>query len=79
VWAVGCQQKAGGDVAQASASVKAPDEAKIGDIAVCAVHREHQIVVTDKTPHVDYKGKTYYFCCETCAHNFAEHPELFVH
>jgi YHS domain-containing protein len=55
----------------------APGEAKVGDRTKCIVSG-HEFVVTADSPHADYNGKTYYFCCPDCPKAFQEHPEKFV-
>ena len=30
------------------------------------------------TPKSDYKGTTYYFCCDSCKEEFDRHPEEYV-
>jgi YHS domain-containing protein len=55
----------------------APGEAKVGDHAKCPVSG-HEFVVTADSPHADYNGKTYYFCCPDCPKAFQDHPEKFV-
>ena len=52
-------------------------EAKVGDRTKCIVSG-HEFVVTADSPHADYNGKTYYFCCPDCPKAFAAHPEKFV-
>ncbi len=34
--------------------------------------------VADTTPHVDYEGTRYYFCCAGCAKSFQENPARYV-
>jgi len=63
---------------RAEPSLKLPGEARLGDRTTCTVHKEHQLVVTAATPKVDYKGKTYYFCCPVCANKFGERPQDYV-
>ena len=54
-----------------------PGEAKVGDRTKCPVSG-HEFVVTADSPHADYNGKTYYFCCPDCPKAFEAHPEKFV-
>ncbi|MBI5870989.1 MAG: heavy metal translocating P-type ATPase [Actinobacteria bacterium] len=35
-------------------------------------------VTSDSEYHVDYSGKSYYFCSENCLHKFQEHPEQYI-
>lgn len=53
--------------------VKAPGEAKIGDTTKCPISGE-QFVVSDSSPHAEYNGKTYYFCCPDCEAKFKSDP-----
>jgi YHS domain-containing protein len=55
----------------------APGEAKVGDRTKCPVSG-HEFVVKDDSPHAEYNGKTYYFCCPDCPEAFQAHPEKFV-
>jgi len=66
--------------AAASASpspLVAPGEAKIGDRTKCIVSG-HEFVVKEDSPHAEYNGKTYYFCCPDCPKAFDANPEKFV-
>jgi YHS domain-containing protein len=40
---------------------------------VCAVHVDEDEAVT-----ANYKGKTYYFCCDECKEEFLEAPEEYI-
>jgi YHS domain-containing protein len=55
----------------------ASGEAKVGDHTKCPVSG-HEFVVKADSPHAEYNGKTYYFCCPDCPKAFQEHPEKFV-
>jgi len=63
--------------AASSQPLVAPGEAKVGDHTKCIVSG-HDFVVTKDSPHAEYNGKTYYFCCPDCPKAFQEHPEKFV-
>ena len=63
--------------AAASQPLVAPGEAKVGDRTKCIVSG-HEFVVTADSPHAEYNGNTYYFCCPDCPKAFQEHPEKFV-
>src|SRR5262249_44882004 len=54
-----------------------PGEAKVGDRTKCPVSG-HEFVVTADSPHAEYNGKTYYFCCAECPKAFEANPEKFV-
>ncbi len=60
-----------------SADVKAPGEAKVGDKSRCTVTGE-ELDVTADTPHSEYNGKTYYFCCGGCKKKFDADPSKFT-
>jgi len=55
----------------------AAGEAKVGDRTKCIVSG-HEFVVKADSPHAEYNGKTYYFCCPDCPKAFAAHPEKYV-
>lgn len=40
---------------------------------ICGVHVDEDEAVT-----ANYKGKTYYFCCDECKEEFLEAPEEFI-
>jgi YHS domain-containing protein len=61
-----------------AAVLKAPGEAQVGDKTSCAMHSDAVFTVAASTPKVEYRGRTYYFCCPECAKHFAEHPGDFV-
>ena len=61
-----------------ASTIKAPGEARVGDQTTCAMHADAVFTVTASTPKVEYRGRTYYFCCPECAKHFAEHPGDFV-
>src|SRR4051794_33205344 len=63
--------------AASSAPLAAPGEAKVGDRTKCPVSG-HEFVVTADSPHAEYNGKTYYFCCPDCPKAFEANPEKFV-
>lgn len=60
-----------------STPLVAAGEAKVGDRTKCPVSG-HEFVVTADSPHADYNGKTYYFCCPDCPKAFAANPEKFA-
>lgn len=57
--------------------VKKPGEAAVGDATTCPISKE-AFTVTASSPKVDYKGKTYYFCCGGCDAKFKENPEKYL-
>jgi YHS domain-containing protein len=58
-------------------TVKPAGEAKVGEKTTCPVMKD-TFVVTEKSPKVEYKGKTYYFCCEDCVGKFKADPEKYL-
>jgi YHS domain-containing protein len=60
-----------------SSPLVAAGEAKVGDRTKCPVSG-HEFVVTADSPHAEYNGKTYYFCCPDCPKAFQAEPEKFV-
>jgi YHS domain-containing protein len=61
----------------ADLQVRQPTEAEIGRIEVCPVMNS-KIAVGKDTPVIDYKGKSYYFCCSSCIDEFKKDPDKFV-
>jgi len=60
-----------------SAAIKAPGEAMVGDRTRCPVSGE-EFVVSEDSPHADYAGKTYYFCCPHCVDKFKADPQTYL-
>lgn len=60
-----------------SSDLKAPGDAKIGDRTRCPVSGE-EFTVTADSPHTDYQGKTYYFCCPHCPAKFQADPSKYL-
>ena len=63
--------------AAASAGVKAPGEATIGDKTTCPVSGE-EFTVAATSPTATVEGKTYYFCCPGCDKKFVANPASFL-
>lgn len=61
-----------------SATVVAPGEAHVGDTTTCPISGE-TFVVTETSPHAEYEGRTYYFCCPGCDSRFQADPAHYVH
>ncbi|MBI5534995.1 MAG: YHS domain-containing protein [Deltaproteobacteria bacterium] len=38
----------------------------------------HEFVVTEQSPKVEYEGKTYYFCCPGCVEQFKADPKKYL-
>ncbi len=64
-------------VTDKAADVKKPGEAAIGDKTSCPISKE-VFTVTASSPKLEYKGKTYYFCCGGCDAKFKENPEKYL-
>jgi YHS domain-containing protein len=60
-----------------AADVKKPGEAAMGDKTSCPISKE-VFTVSASSPKVEYKGKTYYFCCGGCDAKFKENPEKYL-
>lgn len=60
-----------------SSELKAPGDAKIGDRTRCPVSGE-EFTVKDDSPHTEYQGKTYYFCCPHCVQKFEADPSRYL-
>jgi YHS domain-containing protein len=61
----------------AQADIKPPGAAKIGDRTRCIVSGD-VFTVTADSPHAEYQGKTYYFCCPDCPEAFSKDPQKYV-
>jgi YHS domain-containing protein len=61
----------------ASANVKEPGDAKIGDTTKCPVSGE-EFVVDASSPKVEHGGKTYYMCCGGCKKKFEADPAKYL-
>jgi YHS domain-containing protein len=59
---------------KAAAAAKAP---KVGDKIKCAVMGE-EFTLKANSLKSEYKGKTYYFCCEGCKPSFDKNPTKYV-
>jgi len=57
--------------------VRKPKPEEIGQMKICAVAGT-KFEVASNTPVIDYKGKTYYFCCEHCLHDFQKDPDKYA-
>jgi len=52
-----------------------PDE--IGKKAWCPI-MDFNFEVKTSTPVIDYKGKSFYFCCEGCSQEFLKDPDKYL-
>ena len=62
---------------KAAGTLKAPGEAKVGDLTKCLGSGD-EFVVTETSPKVEHAGKTYYFCCPGCAEKFKKDPSKYL-
>ncbi len=58
-------------------AVRTPAQSEIGQSAVCPVTNE-KFEVGPNTQVIDYKGKSYFFCCAGCVFDFKNNPEKFA-
>lgn len=54
-----------------------PGEARVGDRTTCPISNE-EFVVTADSPHTEYEGRTYYFCCAPCVERFRAAPQQYI-
>jgi len=47
-------------------------------VLVCPVTGEKIASIKDAAGHSTYKGKTYYFCCESCKPMFDKDPAKYI-
>ncbi len=59
------------------ATLKPFGEAALGDRTTCPVSKE-EFTVSEASPKVEHKGKTYYFCCAGCDTKFKATPEKYL-
>ena len=62
---------------KAAGEVKPAGEAKLGDKTKCPASGD-EFVVTESSPKVEHEGKTYYFCCPSCAVKFNKDPSHYL-
>jgi len=60
-----------------ASTLKQPGDAKVGETTKCLVSGE-AFTVTEGSPKVEYKGKTYYFCCAGCDNKFKQNPAKYL-
>ncbi|MCX8057147.1 MAG: YHS domain-containing protein [Ignavibacteria bacterium] len=58
------------DASKSSQEVKKAEKEEL----ICAVTGEE----ADPSLKMEYKGKTYYFCCKKCVKKFKENPEKYI-
>jgi YHS domain-containing protein len=57
--------------------LRQPTQSEIGKSATCPVSNSKFEVAQD-TPVIDYKGKSYYFCCSSCIEDFKKDPDKYA-
>lgn len=57
--------------------VRQPNQAEIGKMVNCPVMNSRFEVRKD-TEVIDYKGKSYYFCCPHCVGDFKKNPDKYA-
>ena len=57
--------------------VRQPAHDEIGNAATCPVMNS-KFEITQSTPVIDYKGKSYYFCCPSCIEDFKKDPDKYA-
>jgi YHS domain-containing protein len=66
-----------GTVLAEELKVRQPTQSEIGKMVNCPV-MNIKFEVAKNTPVVDYKGRTYYFCCENCLKDFKANPDKYA-
>ena len=54
-----------------------PMQSEIGNTVTCPV-MGGKFAVTKSTPVIDYKGMSYYFCCDPCVADFKKNPDKYA-
>ena len=57
--------------------VRQPNQAEMGMMVNCTTLNSRFEVEKD-TQIIDYKGKSYYFCCQECLINFMKNPDKYA-
>ncbi len=65
------------NVSETGTAVRMARADEVGKEAVCPVMGV-KFKVTPVTQAADYKGKTYYFCCNTCPPEFQKNPDKYA-
>lgn len=65
------------DATAAAGDLKEPGEAKVGDKTRCPVSGEI-MTVKESSPKFEYKGKTYYMCCDHCMKKLQAEPDKYL-
>ncbi|OGS44511.1 MAG: hypothetical protein A2539_01260 [Elusimicrobia bacterium RIFOXYD2_FULL_34_15] len=54
-----------------------PPQDEYNTVSRCPVYKE-KVTVDKNTKAVQYKGKTYYFCCPECVAGFKAEPKKYI-
>lgn len=83
-WTAGCGGSSAepstmghGTVQTAGGELVPPGQARMGDRTRCPVTGD-EFVVTAESPHAEYEGRTYYFCCADCVAPFQANPAQYT-
>jgi len=74
---VACIIVAAGNARAEELKVRQPTQTEIGKTVTCPVMNS-KFDVGEKTPVIDYKGKSYYLCCDRCVEDFKKDPDKFT-
>ncbi len=77
IFTIGCILAFARTVRADELQVRQPTQAEIGKIVSCPVTNE-RVEVSKDTPVVDYRGKSYYFCCPGCVEDFKNNPDKYA-
>lgn len=58
--------------------VRKPTQQELGKMVNFCTVKNLKFQITKKTPVIDYKGKTYYFCCTHCLREFQANPDKYA-
>ncbi len=76
--ASGGEGSTGGEGAAATTGpLVANGEAAVGDRTTCPIMNE-EFTITADSPHAEYEGRTYYFCCPPCVEQFLADPARYT-
>jgi YHS domain-containing protein len=57
--------------------VRQPNRVEVGIMVKCPV-MSSRFEVKEDTPVIDYKGRSYYFCCLHCVDDFSDNPDKYA-
>jgi YHS domain-containing protein len=58
--------------------VRKPTQQELGEMVNFCTVKKIKFQITKETPVIDYKGKTYYFCCTHCLGEFQRNPDKYA-